>query len=256
MALGITFQAVSRWESELAYPDIELIPAIANYFGVTIDELFGFESNQEKTVADILAKVDANNYYSDGGEWLDKCILLLREGLAQFPDNEKLRIKLADMLWRAGLCHKKVYGYIDNEGYFRRNYEENSKNHYGAESIKICESLAENAKDKDIVYSANHLLIRLYRDIGETGKAIACAERLPPMYRCCEFALCAACDGKEHQYTAMFLKNIKYTVSEIPQGCHTEDLPNRFPVWDPVYSDINEIKADLRWVAWEKKCIG
>ncbi len=43
-ALGITFQAVSRWESEIAYPDIELIPAIANYFGVTIDELFGYHS--------------------------------------------------------------------------------------------------------------------------------------------------------------------------------------------------------------------
>ena len=27
-ALGITFQAVSRWESNLAYPDMELIPAM------------------------------------------------------------------------------------------------------------------------------------------------------------------------------------------------------------------------------------
>ena len=39
--IGISFQAVSKWECGDAYPDITLLPVIANYFGVTIDELFG-----------------------------------------------------------------------------------------------------------------------------------------------------------------------------------------------------------------------
>lgn len=39
--LGVSFQAVSKWERGLAYPDVETIPVIANYFGVTIDELMG-----------------------------------------------------------------------------------------------------------------------------------------------------------------------------------------------------------------------
>ena len=47
-ALGITNQAVSRWENDGSYPDMEMIPAIANYFGVTIDELFGYEKKQLK----------------------------------------------------------------------------------------------------------------------------------------------------------------------------------------------------------------
>ena len=42
-ALGITNQAVSRWEKDGSYPDMEMIPAIANYFGISIDELFGYE---------------------------------------------------------------------------------------------------------------------------------------------------------------------------------------------------------------------
>ena len=41
-ALGVTAQAVSRWESGSSYPDMENIPAIANYFHVSIDELFGY----------------------------------------------------------------------------------------------------------------------------------------------------------------------------------------------------------------------
>ena len=43
--LHISFQAISKWENGFAQPDISMIPAIANYFGVTIDELFGFKLN-------------------------------------------------------------------------------------------------------------------------------------------------------------------------------------------------------------------
>ncbi len=339
---------------------MELIPSIANYFGVTIDELFGFESKKEIMIDDIIGKVNAYDYCCNNDDkWIDTCILLLREGLARFPGDERLLLKLADVLWRAGYCCQMLSTYVDNEGYFRRNYEKNIQNSYGIESIQICENLAENAKDKEIAYSANHLLIRLYCDIGATDKAIACAERMPYMYRCRELALCSACDGKEGEkyfgealltmtgtlaneminalvcnarnfdtdlcinkvkgvinlfavvcedgnygeyygnlmelhlflayvqwergyhddafmsldvafeyskkyedvcngvkqnYTAMFLKNIQYTLGEVPNGFRTKDLPKRFPVWGPIYSDITNIKADPRWLAWEEKC--
>lgn len=37
--LGVSFQAVSKWENSLAYPDITLLPEIAKLFQITIDEL-------------------------------------------------------------------------------------------------------------------------------------------------------------------------------------------------------------------------
>ena len=41
--LGVTNQAVSKWESGQSCPDIALLPQIADLFGITIDELFGRE---------------------------------------------------------------------------------------------------------------------------------------------------------------------------------------------------------------------
>ena len=51
-ALDVTPQAVSRWEANGSYPDMETIPAIANYFGITIDELFGYTVNNGKGKTD------------------------------------------------------------------------------------------------------------------------------------------------------------------------------------------------------------
>ena len=38
--MSVTVQAVSKWETGNANPDLELLPRLAEYFGVTIDSLF------------------------------------------------------------------------------------------------------------------------------------------------------------------------------------------------------------------------
>lgn len=38
--LGISYQAVSKWENNVTSPDIQLLPLISVYFGITIDKLF------------------------------------------------------------------------------------------------------------------------------------------------------------------------------------------------------------------------
>ena len=49
---GVSFQAVSRWENGTTYPDIELLPAIADLFGIGIDELMGATKEERKEASE------------------------------------------------------------------------------------------------------------------------------------------------------------------------------------------------------------
>jgi transcriptional regulator with XRE-family HTH domain len=46
--LGVSKPAVSKWESEQSYPDILLLPILASYFDITVDQLIGYEPQMSK----------------------------------------------------------------------------------------------------------------------------------------------------------------------------------------------------------------
>ncbi|HIY31473.1 MAG TPA: helix-turn-helix domain-containing protein [Candidatus Mediterraneibacter avicola] len=45
--LGVSKAAVSKWETETTYPDILLLPRLASYFDISIDELMGYEPQMD-----------------------------------------------------------------------------------------------------------------------------------------------------------------------------------------------------------------
>lgn len=52
--LGVTNQAVSKWESDMCCPDIMLLPELADAFGVSVDVLFGREAPMEFPIINTL----------------------------------------------------------------------------------------------------------------------------------------------------------------------------------------------------------
>ena len=45
--LGVSAQAVSKWETGASAPDIALLPGLSAFFGVSIDELFALPEEQQ-----------------------------------------------------------------------------------------------------------------------------------------------------------------------------------------------------------------
>lgn len=93
--LGVSFQSVSKWERNEGYPDIEMLPMIANYFGITIDELMGMDTiRDDSDVEKILDKVCENA--SKG--MIEENIALLENAAKRFPNNYAILEKYADSL--------------------------------------------------------------------------------------------------------------------------------------------------------------
>jgi len=91
--LGMTPQAVSRWENEDCYPDVDLFPAIANFFNVTIDELFESDRTQKRQ-KEIVHEIYSKNIHG----YKNDAIKLGREALKKFPNNYEIMYELINIL--------------------------------------------------------------------------------------------------------------------------------------------------------------
>lgn len=72
-SIGVSFQAVSKWECGITVPDVMILPEIANFFGITIDELFKPNMMAYRNKAErLMAIYESNIEDSDAFEAADK----------------------------------------------------------------------------------------------------------------------------------------------------------------------------------------
>lgn len=90
--LSVSPQAVSKWESGLTYPDVEIIPIIAGYFEVSMDILFDYDVREMKVKIQKIID-DAMKYLFDDTA---KYIKIIKDALQEYPENEDLLVALLD----------------------------------------------------------------------------------------------------------------------------------------------------------------
>lgn len=211
-ALGVTSQAVSRWESGGSYPDMEMIPAVANFFGISIDELFGYENERSKKVEALVSQIHDMNFKNNGVDInIDECIALAREAMVEFPGNEKIMLCLASVLYNAGYVRYGEYHLIDDEGYDVYDTERHRGYAEWKEAITLYEKLLQTLEAGEMRYQAVRELTQLYLNIGDHNRALAVVESAPNIYGSREFLRINACDGKERAeaYGEALLKTIR-----------------------------------------------
>ena len=134
--LGVSFQAVSKWEKGETLPDVTLIPAIACFFDVSTDELFDFNRLEtEQKVLKLCGEIaDWRNDRPADAE------VAYRDLLKQYPGND---IVMANLL------------YVLQE----------LKKH--EETISMCKTVMESTKYDDIRFDAARIMAVTYKEMGE-----------------------------------------------------------------------------------------
>lgn len=197
-ALGVTSQAVSRWEAGGSYPDMNFIPSIAHYFGVTIDELFGYTDERTQKIDALAEKIDDMRRKNNGVDNnITECIAFAREALIEFPGNEKLMLRLASVLYTAGYVRYGECHLINDEGYSVYDTEKHKTYAEWGEAIPLYEKALEKLERGTLRDQALEELSQLYVNVGAYDKALALAEAAPTMWNSREFLRIYACDGKQ-----------------------------------------------------------
>lgn len=175
--MGVSAQAVSRWENGATYPDITMLPMIADFFDVTLDELMG--RGQEIDIN------ERENFFKEIYKMLDRGeILNILEAydkiLYKYPND-------------AYLLHGKAWVLYSQ---FKKNLDVS----IAREIISLCNKI--NCSNKpDMQCGASALLVRVYARIGQLEEAKKLANALPS-FEVGRELLIAEClqgaDKKEH----------------------------------------------------------
>ncbi|MBE6653231.1 MAG: helix-turn-helix transcriptional regulator [Ruminococcaceae bacterium] len=173
--LGVTPQAVSRWESGVCYPDMNALPSIADYFSVSMDELLCYTGAQKATkVKEYLAEVE---HLLDRDKVTD-ALELLRRAMAEIPSDHSLQLEAAGVL--------SLYaGMLTESGSSER--VEAAVNAVLSEAVSLCRHILEDCTDDGLRDETKKTLCDIYaHQLGDLAQAEEIADQLHGMSVCRE----------------------------------------------------------------------
>lgn len=150
--VGVSTPAISKWESGTTYPDITILPILANLFEVSIDNLLNYKAELEDSeIIKIVKECEAYIINSDIDGYLD----IHKKYIRKYPSNYKLHYGLVGL-------HVMAYANITDEN-VRENLVE--------DSIKILENSVKNTKDMKIKEASLTLISSQYLLKNQADKA-------------------------------------------------------------------------------------
>ena len=202
--LKISSQSVSKWETGNGMPDIALIVPIANFFGVSLDELFDRDAEGESEAVEAI--LEESHRLRFGGFIIEN-LELWRDAASEYPRNYRFMYELARALWDT------TNSFDGDEGY---PFEKVSENSY--EAIRLCGRILEDCTDNEIRTDAITLIVYLYSDpdlpCADEEKAVIYANMAGSMYSSREILLEEAYFTEENKHKATEQKH-KNTLSHI-----------------------------------------
>ena len=217
-AIGVTPQAISRWEQGGGYPDIELLPTLADFFSVSTDELLGYKlSEREEELASFKKEMER---LAEVGS-IEECVAYARNAYARYPNDYEIRDNLATCLYFV--------------------WEEKHDESLFNEIEVLLKSVVDECNDEDTRDNAINTLILLYGKTKQCDKAKELVNRLTPMKYCREYTLSNGIgDGKTKYYIQDGIDKLTEALgSAIQNLVLNDDIPNDPSTWENKIEMLN-----------------
>ena len=129
--LGVTFQSVSNWERGESYPDITMLPDIANFFNITIDSLIGMNEIEKQKKIDEYLNIYDKTKYKDTSFVFEKFCKAAKE----FPTDFRILVRYMELL----MCEKSSADEPEYENYSREinSIYKNIQSHCTDDNIRM-----------------------------------------------------------------------------------------------------------------------
>lgn len=148
--LGVTFQSVSKWERGESYPDVTMLPSIATFFNVTVDELLGIDKSKQEDKINKYLDFYEKMRYKDSSLTFEK----LSDAVREFPGEYRLLVRYMELLM------------VEKTDKAEPDYEKISH-----ELMSIYENIHERCSDDSIRMWAKRLICQhLHTKAHYTGK--------------------------------------------------------------------------------------
>ena len=227
--LMISPQAVSRWETDAAMPDISLLAPLANLFNVTTDSLLGVDIYKKDEKVRELSDEIHHLYSSDFEKWAD-ALELTRKGLKQYPGDWDLKYWLMFLLiWNHSNGDHELFDKCIRE------------------AMPVCEDILANDPNEWHRSAARRNIVGFGKSVGQLERAKELWQEMPDIRNSREvFECCVVPDEEQFEvekknlmlflgYAQGALWDIAYREKSLPPKERMELWRKSSALWDLVY---------------------
>ena len=148
-AMNVTCAAVSKWERGESYPDITFLQPLAYYFGVTLDELMGYDHEKiQAEIDEVIALYQKNMHNPQGRE-------IITKAYHDYPNDYRI---MHYYMWN-------IAGHAaDNDPATLISHKQ--------EFLSICEKILEGCTEERLRLNAWNMRAKILHAEGKTNEAL------------------------------------------------------------------------------------
>lgn len=237
--LSVSPQAVSRWETNTAMPDVSLLLPLANLFNVTTDYLLGVDiTKKSERIKELITKINKRECKNTDDRYIVG-LQMIHEGLKLYPDCWELKTELTTCLsCLLDDCEK------DSEQYWI----------YANKMNAVCEDVIANCSEQSHRLQAISTLCITAKETNKVKRAKELVKILPKMFYSWESMQNYILEGSEFDshtkdYLNTLIIHITSTIERFSRGKSPDvilTLYNKAATLEKtLYDDDDYIKSQI-----------